>query len=73
MKGEYTAEQWQWVWERFCEGYSLKELGGFLYLHHETIRRRFQRMGLRPEVREELMPLAERRGEFRALQRERCA
>ena len=42
---EYTPEQWQWIWERYCEGYTIKELSAFLYLHHETVRRRFQRMG----------------------------
>ena len=23
---EYTPAQWQWIWERYCEGYSIKEL-----------------------------------------------
>ena len=45
---EYTPGQWQWIWERYCEGYTIKELSGFLYLHHETVRRRVQRMGRRP-------------------------
>lgn len=67
---EYTPAQWQWIWERYCEGYSIKELSRFLYLHRETVRRRFQRMGLRPYNREDLPDLYDRRGEFRALARE---
>ncbi|MDD5932251.1 MAG: hypothetical protein PUC45_07365 [Oscillospiraceae bacterium] len=69
---EYTKDQWEWIWDRFCEGYTLRELSGFLYLHHETIRRRFQRMGRRPLDRRELPPLSERREEFRALEEPRC-
>lgn len=64
---EYTPAQWQWIWERYCEGYTIKELSRFLYLHRETVRRRFQRMGLRPYSREDLPDLYDRRGEFRAL------
>ena len=72
---EYTPAQWQWIWERYCESYSIKELSMFLYVHRETVRRRFQRMGRRPYNREDLLPLCERRGEFSALAKEgrRCA
>ncbi|MBP3485555.1 MAG: hypothetical protein J6J81_01845 [Oscillospiraceae bacterium] len=70
---EYTKQQWLWVWERHCEGYTIKELAAFLGVHHETVRRRFQKMGLRAELREDLVELDERRREFRALQQERCA
>lgn len=72
---EYTPEQWQWIWERYCEGYTIKELSAFLYLHHETVRRRFQRMGRRPYHREDLLPLCDRREEFSALagKGKRCA
>lgn len=73
MRGRYTQQQWLWVWQRYCEGYTLGELSAFLGLHHETIRRRFQKMGLRAEAREDLTALQERRREFKALQEERCA
>lgn len=65
---ELTEMQWEWVWARYCEGYTLKDLASFLHLHHETIRRRFQRMGRRPVVREELPPLEERRPQFEVLE-----
>lgn len=60
----YTKLQWQWIWERYCQGYTYKELGEFLGLHPGSVRRRFVRLGLRPEARENLEPLEERRREF---------
>ena len=75
LYNEYTPAQWRWIWERYCEGYTIKELSGFLYLHHETVRRHFQRMGHRPYNREDLAPLCDRREEFWDLAGEgrRCA
>lgn len=70
---ELTKQQWLWVWQRYCEGYTLKDLSLFLGVHPETIRRRFRKLGLQAEVRANLMQLDRRRGEFRALQEERCA
>ena len=68
----YTKTQWQWAWARFCQGYTYKELGEFLGLHPESVRRRFARMGLRAEHRGELPPLKERKREFCALEEEIC-
>lgn len=67
---EYTRGQWEWAWQRFCEGYTIKEIASFLYVHRETVARHFRRLGLRAPQREGLAPLEERRGEFQALQQE---
>lgn len=62
-----TEEQWRWIWDRWLEGYTLRELAEFLGLARETVRRRFQRMGLRTYAKEELQNLEERRDEFNQL------
>ena len=65
-----TPQQWQWVAERWLEGYTLRELGAFVGLHRETIRRGLVRMGLRPEYKSDLKPLRERRQEYERLKEE---
>ena len=69
----YTKKQWDWLWQRYCEGYSLGMLGAFLGLHPETIRRRFQKLGYLPESRKDLVPIRQRYGEFCTLEDDRCA
>lgn len=66
-EGTYSRRQWDWVAERWQEGYTLRQLGDFLGLAKETVRRRFQRMGLRPYSKQELPDLAERKSEFNQL------
>ena len=68
----YTKAQWRWAWERFCEGYTYKDLGEFLALHPESVHRRFVRLGWLPAYRGDLPPLRERWQEFRALEDELC-
>lgn len=45
----YSEAQWQWVAEKYRAGYSQLELARFLGVNRETIRRRFQKMGVLPE------------------------
>lgn len=63
----YTEAQWQWIENKFREGYFLKDLADFLKIHKETLRRNLQRRGVKPLDREAMTPLAELREEFNAL------
>lgn len=67
-KSLYTAQQWQWCLERWREGYTMTEIGDFLGMNRESVRRRFQRMGARPYLREDLPPLTDRKEEFNQLE-----
>lgn len=69
----YTKEQWQWLWQRYCEGYSMRELGSLTQLHPESLRRRFQALGYLPRNRKDLTPIWKRYGEFLRLEDEVCA
>ena len=53
----YSEAQWRWIAERYREGYSQVRLARLLGLHRETLRRRFQRMGVLPEDRGDLPEL----------------
>lgn len=63
----YTEAQWQWVEQKYREGYFLKDLADFLGIHKETLRRVFQRRGVKPVDREAMTPLLQLRKEFYAL------
>lgn len=60
----FTPEQWQWVAERYREGYTQKMLGEFLGVNRYTVARHLQSMGVIPYARDELDPLNERKAEF---------
>ena len=69
MKSFFTDRQWQWVFDRYQEGYTLVDLASFLGVHRHSVRRGLKRIGKKPGIREELPPLAARRREFLALYR----
>ena len=73
MTSHFTRIQWQWVADRYREGYTLTDLGEFLGIHRNSVRLGLVRMGFRPEVRGELPPLPPRRSEFLRLTRIRGA
>lgn len=63
----YTEKQWQWIEAKYREGYFISQLAEFLGIGRETLRRIFQRRGLRPVSHDEMTPLSEFRREFYAL------
>lgn len=63
----YTEAQWQWVEAKYREGYYISQLEEFLGIARETLRRIFQRRGIRPVSHDEMPPLSEFRREFYAL------
>jgi hypothetical protein len=63
----FTDAQWQWVVDRYREGYPQTELARFLGLYRNTLFRNLQRLGAIPYGLDELDPLEERRAEFEAL------
>ena len=63
----YTEAQWQWVEAKYREGYYISQLAEFLGITRETLRRIFQRRGIRPVSHDEMTPLSEFRREFYAL------
>lgn len=63
----YTEAQWQWVEAKYREGYYISQLAEFLGIARETLRRIFQRRGIRPVSHDEMTPLSEFRREFYAL------
>ena len=63
----YTEAQWQWIEQKYREGYYISQLAEFLGIARETLRRIFQRRGLRPISHDEMPPLSEFRREFYAL------
>lgn len=63
----YTEAQWQWIEAKYREGYFMSQLAEFLGIGRETLRRIFQRRGIRPISHDEMTPLSEFRREFYAL------
>lgn len=63
----YTEKQWQWVEQKYRQGYYISQLAEFLGIGRETLRRIFQRRGVRPVSHDEMTPLSEFRREFYAL------
>ena len=63
----YTEAQWQWVEQKYREGYYISQLAEFLGIGRETLRRIFQRRGVRPVSHDEMTPLSDFRKEFNAL------
>lgn len=63
----YTEKQWEWIEAKYREGYFISQLAEFLGIGRETLRRIFQRRGLRPVSHDEMTPLSEFRREFYAL------
>ena len=59
----FTERQWDWVRDRFCEGYSAAALARFLGVGLSTV---YQHV----ECRKELPPLDGREKEFNALREE---
>lgn len=55
--GSYTQAQWDWVADRYREGYTLAELSRFLYLRHSTITYHLKERGVYPRTH---TPLEER-------------
>ena len=64
MRSFFTYEQWQWIKERYDEGYSMTALAEFLGINRRSIRVAFVRLGFYPGLRSDLPPLAGRRKEF---------
>lgn len=60
----FTEKKWEWVAERYREGYTQKMLAEFLGINRYTIQRHFQKMGVIPYALDELDPLSERKKEF---------
>ena len=70
MESFFTDKQWRWIKERYDEGYSMKSLADFLGINRRSIRTAFLRLGLYPETKAALPPLADRRQEFLSLRTE---
>ncbi len=49
--GGYTDEQWEFIYELRCYGYTLKELSDWLGISSTLIRYHFKRLGLVSTVR----------------------
>lgn len=64
---EITREQWQWLLDRYAEGYPLTEIADWIGLHPRTVTRRWDLMGLRHFSAETRQPLRERRKEYEVL------
>lgn len=64
---QLSTAQWQWVIDRYREGYSLSALCRFLGLHYNTLWRILRRRGVIAEVQDEIYPLEYRRDEFEGL------
>ena len=63
----YTEAQWQWIEQKYREGYFMSQLAEFLGIGRNALRRVFQRRGIRPVSHDEMTPLSEFRREFYAL------
>lgn len=63
----FTEAQWKWIEQKYREGYYISQLAEFLGIGRETLRRIFQRRGIRPVSHDEMTPLSEFRREFYAL------
>lgn len=63
----YTEKQWQWIEQKYRQGYYISQLAEFLGIGRETLRRIFQRRGVRPVRHDEMTPLSDFRKEFNAL------
>ncbi len=70
MRSFFTTRQWQWIGERFREGYSLETLAVFLGVHRETVRRGLIRIGIKPRNKQVLSSLARRKQDFLLLGQE---
>jgi len=66
----FTEKQWQWVADRFREGYTQTILGEFLGVNRYTVMRHLQQMGVLPYARDELDPLESRKQEFMDLEKD---
>lgn len=67
---DLTEAQWQWVIDRYREGYPQTELCKFLGMWRNSLFRILQRRGVIPYAIDELDPLESRREEFEALGKE---
>ena len=63
----YTNAQWDWVADRYREGYRIKELAEFLGINRENVRKNLARLGVAPYAHDELDPLSSRKAEFNQL------
>ena len=63
----YSEAQWQWCADRYKYGYTVASIARFLGLHRETVRRKFQKMGVIPISQTLLEPLENRKDEFNGL------
>lgn len=67
MNSFFTRDQWQWLADRYREGYPIQELSAFLGVHRETVRRGLIRQGVRTGPGG-LPPLNDRKQEFYGLE-----
>lgn len=67
----FTEKQWEWIADRYREGYTQKMLAEFLGINRYTIQRHFQKMCVIPYHLNELEPLSERKKEFIELRKEK--
>ena len=47
LKGMYTDEQWAWLYDRHCEGYTISELAALARCNVNTMTYHWQRLKLR--------------------------
>ena len=64
----YTERQWQWVADRYREGYTARELADFLCVDYGTVCKHMRSMGVKREPWKKL-PLKDRAKEFNSLRK----
>lgn len=47
LRGMYTDAQWAWLYDRYCEGYSIAELSVFANCNINTMTYHWKRLALR--------------------------
>lgn len=67
MRVSLNEAQWQWVIDRYHEGYTQKSISEFLDMWPNTLFRNLQRLGVILPNGYELEPLEDRRKEFEEL------
>ena len=66
----YTTKQWEWIADRYHEGYSLQALADWLDLNRNTVRMKLDSMGCRTGRQDMREELDRRKKEFMALYEE---
>lgn len=53
----YSAKQWNWIAQKYREGYTIETLACFMGISRDTVTRKLQKMGVKPFSQSELDPL----------------